>query len=160
MSQAQTLTHYGIVLKQGIPGFWHSKSLFPLYVVEYNYLPFDVPYNTLKVFIKSGKPVQAVFRAVLESEEVEAVRKAVTTIMKLIHPVDAKEVLEHMSLAQERKALEKTALELTKEIREQEKQESKREAFRETARQMKAEGIPTATICKCTRLSAQEVQSL
>lgn len=171
----QTLTHYGIVLKPLRPGFWKSETLFPsdavaipkpygqglpLYIVEYNHLPFELPYNTLKLFIKSGKPVQEVFLTVLKSKQVEQVKQAVTTIMKLIHPLDAKEVLEHMSITKERKALEKTALEFTKEIREKEKQVTRLEEKQETARKMKAEGIPVSTISKCTGLSEDEIKKL
>lgn len=156
----QTLTHYGIVLKPQTPGFWKSETLFPLYVVEYNHLPVKLPYNTLKLFIKSGKPVQEVFLSVLKSKQVEQVKQAVTTIMKLIHPLDAKEVLEHMSITKERKALEKTALEFTKEIREKEKQSTELKTLEATARKMKAKGFAIPLISELTGLSAEEVKKL
>lgn len=156
----QTLAHYGIELKQVDLGFWQSETLFPLYIVEYNNLPFKLPYNTLKLFIKSGKPVQEVFKAMLKSKQVEQVKQAVTTVMKLIHPMDAKEVLEQMSLTQERKALEKTALEFTKEIREKEIQANRLKEKQETASKMKVEGIPIPIISKCTGLSEEEIRKL
>jgi len=77
-----------------------------------------------------------------------------------------------VGLAAERQELRKTMLELVKDDVEHEliereqkgqlkgKLEGKREGQRETARQMKADGLPVASICKDTGLSAEEVAGL
>jgi len=73
-----------------------------------------------------------------------------------------------MGLAAERQELRKTMLELVKNDLEQELAEreqkgqlkGKHEGQRETARQMKADGLPVASICKYTGLSAEEVAAL
>ncbi len=59
----QALHHYQIQLKEILPGFWQAQSLFPIYVVAYRELPFELPYSTLKLFLKSGKSVQEIFDA-------------------------------------------------------------------------------------------------
>ena len=155
-----TLKHYGITLTALKSGFWEGDTLFPLYVVEYRDLPDELPYSSLKLFIKSGKPVQEIFHSMLKSEQTEEVKKAAITVMKLIHPFDAKEVLEQMSLVQERKELEEWALGITKEVREKEKLESELKGKRETAKQMKVHGIPINTISECTGLSVEEIGKL
>lgn len=112
----------------------------------------------------------------LESEQREAWLRSVTTAMQLVHPLDAKEVLELMSLAAERKLLKETALALVKDEIEAKVQqgqlEAKREGLREglregvreglrtTARQMKQDGQPTALIAKYTGLSSAEIDLL
>ena len=82
------LKNYGIKLTEILPGFWQAKTLFPLYIVAYNQLPFEMPYQTLKLFIKSGESVQEVFRDVLESEHRKIWLTAIHTAMQLIHPKD------------------------------------------------------------------------
>lgn len=162
------MAHYQIELTEILPGFWSGRTIFPLYVVAYNRLPFELPYSTLKLFIKSGQPVQQVFRAVLESEKRPEWVQAILTAMDLIHPLDAKEVLDQMSLAAERQELHKKMLEIVKDDVEQLQQKSKLEgkaegqleARRETARQMKADGIPLDRIGKYTGLSAKEIKKL
>ena len=65
-----------------------------------------------------------------------------------------------MGLAAERQELRKTMLELVKEEVSQREQKSKQDALRESARQMKADGLPVARICKYTGLSAEDVAGL
>jgi len=158
------LSHYKIELHEIVPGFWQANTLFPLFVLAYNRLPEDVSYSQLKLFIKSGKPVQQILRGVLESEQRQTWIEAILTVMALIHPIDTKEVLEQMGLAAERQELRKTMLGLVKEDVEHElierEQKGKREGLRDTARQMKADGLPVASICKYTGLSADEVAAL
>lgn len=168
----QALGHYSIELTELQPGFWSARTLFPLYVVAYDQLPLELPYSTLKLFVRSGKSVQAVFRAVLESEQRPEWVQAMLTAMDLIHPQDAKEVLEKMGLASERRELHKKMLELVKDDVEQQIAErvAEREqqalsqgalrAKRETARQMKQDGMPIASISKYTGLSPQEIEAL
>jgi hypothetical protein len=106
--------------------------------------------------------------SVLESEQREAWLRSVTTAMQLVHPLDAKEVLELMSLAAERKLLKETALALVKDEIEakvqqgqlEAKREGVREGLRTTARQMKQDGQPTALIAKYTGLSSAEIDLL
>lgn len=105
----------------------------------------------------------------LESEQQEAWLRSVTTAMQLVHPLDAKEVLELMSLAAERKLLKETALALVKDEIEAKVQQGQleakrkglhvhlREGLRTTARQMKQDGQPTALIAKYTGLSSAEI---
>jgi hypothetical protein len=128
--------------------------------VAYNQLPFEMPYQTLKLFIKSGKPVQEVFRGVLESEHRGTWLKAVRTAMELVHPKDFKEVLKDMSLTTERRELREYIKELLKDDIEQEKHDSELNALRKTAKQLLAEGIPIPTISKCTGLSEDEIKKL
>ncbi|PKL80030.1 MAG: hypothetical protein CVV27_01025 [Candidatus Melainabacteria bacterium HGW-Melainabacteria-1] len=156
----QALDHYGIELNELQPGFWSAKTLFPLYVIAYDKLPLELPYSALKLFIRSGKPVQEVFRAVLESEHRPEWVQAMLTTMDLIHPLDVKEVLEQMGLAAERQELHKKILELAKDDVEQIKRESKLEGKLEIARQMKLDGMSVASICKYTGLSTKDVEGL
>ncbi|PIQ25188.1 hypothetical protein COW36_23045 [bacterium (Candidatus Blackallbacteria) CG17_big_fil_post_rev_8_21_14_2_50_48_46] len=160
----QALAHYQIAITEILPGFWQAKTLFPLYLVAYNRLPLELPYSQLKLFIKSGEPLQQIFQAVLESEQRQSWLEAMLTIMELIHPLDSQEVLKKMGLAAERQELRKTMLELVKPDLEQElaerKQQGKLEGKLETARQMKADGMPVASICKYTGLSEAEVAAL
>ncbi len=65
-----------------------------------------------------------------------------------------------MGLAAERQELRKTMLELVKEEVTQREQKSKQDALLESARQMKADGLPVARICKYTGLSVEEVAGL
>ncbi len=123
----QALSHYHIELKAISPGFWQAQSLFPIYIVAYRELPFDLPYSTLKLFLKSGKPVQEVFESVLRSKLGSSFEESFKTAMELIHPLDAKEVLERMSLAAERQLLKETAMKFVQEDVEQREQKSKRE---------------------------------
>jgi hypothetical protein len=67
---------------------------------------------------------------------------------------------EQMGLAAERQELRKTMLELVKEEVTQREQKSKQDALLESARQMKADGLPVARICKYTGLSVEEVAGL
>lgn len=168
----QALDHYGIELTELQPGFWSAKTLFPLFVVAYDKLPLELPYSALKLFVRSGKSVQEVFRAVLESEQRPGWVQAMLTAMDLIHPQDAKEVLEEMGLAAERKELHKKMLELVKDDVEQQVAErvAEREqkalsegalnAKRETARQMKQDGMPVKSISKYTGLVEDEIAKL
>ena len=160
----QALAHYQIEIQEISPGFWQAKTLFPLYLVAYNHLPLELPYSQLKLFIKSGQPLQQIFQAVLESEQRQSWLEAMLTVMELIHPLDSQEVLKKMGLAAERQELRKTMLELVKPDLEQElaerEQQGKLEGKRETARQMKADGLPVARICKYTGLSAEDVAGL
>ncbi len=164
----QALTHYHLALTEILPGFWRSESLFPIYIVAYQDLPFELPYSVLKLFLKSGKAVQETFLSVLESEQREAWLRSVTTAMHLVHPQDAKEVLDIMSLAAERKLLKETAFAIVKEDVEQQVEKSKQEAKLEgklegqleTAQQMKADGLPVAMIAKYTGLSIQAIEAL
>lgn len=162
------LKHYQIELDEILPGFWSAKTIFPLYVVAYELLPFEMPYSSLKLFIKSGKPVQKVLQTVLESEKRPEWVQAALTAMELIHPLDAKEVLDKMGLPAERKALRQKMLELVKDDVEKAKSESEHKgeqkgelkAKREMARQMKADGMPLDSISKYTGLSLKEVEQL
>lgn len=156
----QALAHYQLELTEISPGFWRAKSLFPIYVVAYQELPFELPYSVLKLFLKSGKSVQTTFLSVLESEQKEAWLRSVTTAMQLIHPLDAKEVLEFMSLAAERKLLKETALAIVKEDVEAKIQQGKLEGKLETAKQMKLDGLPITIISKYTGLSQADIKSL
>ncbi|MGE3724271.1 MAG: hypothetical protein AB7I41_01875 [Candidatus Sericytochromatia bacterium] len=65
-----------------------------------------------------------------------------------------------MGLAAERQELRKTMLELVKEDVEKTLQARELQSKRESARQMKADGLPVARICKYTGLSAEEVAGL
>jgi hypothetical protein len=154
------LKNYQIKLAEILPGFWKAKTMFPLYVVAYNQLPFEMPYHMLKLFIKSGKPVQEVFRAVLQSEKRKLWISAVEKAMELIHPKDFKEVIKPMSLATERQELRTTLKELLKDDIEQEKRDSKLEEKQETARKMKAKGFAVSLISELTGLSEVEVKKL
>ncbi|MGE3727753.1 MAG: hypothetical protein AB7I41_19495 [Candidatus Sericytochromatia bacterium] len=160
----QALAHYQIEIQEILPGFWQAKTLFPLYLVAYNHLPSELPYSQLKLFIKSGEPLQQIFQAVLESEQRQSWLEAMLTVMELIHPLDSQEVLKKMGLAAERQELRKTMLELVKPDLEQElaerEQQGQLQGKRETARQMKADGMPVASICKYTGLSEAEVAEL
>ena len=162
------LKHYKIELEEILPGFWKGHTLCPLYIIAYNDLPFEQPYHLLKLFIRSGQPVQKVFTDVLKSEQREKLLAAIQKAMELIHPRDFKEVLKKMGLAAERKELHKTIRELLKddidkEI-ETEKQASLRQgelkALRKTAKQMKADGMPIDVISKYTGLSQKEIKEL
>lgn len=166
------LKHYNIALEEILPGFWKGHTLFPLYIIAYNDLPFEQPYHMLKLFIRSGQPVQKLFADVLKSEQREKWLAAIQHAMALIHPKDFQEVLKKMGLAAERKELHKTIRELLKddidkEI-EQERQasllkgklEGKLEALKKTARQMKADGMPVDVIRKYTGLSQKELATI
>lgn len=161
------LKHYQITLTEILPGFWSGQTLFPLFVVAYNRLPFELPYSALKIFIKSGKPVQKVFRAVLESEKRPEWVQAFLSAMDLIHPLDAKEVLEQMSLATERQELHKKMLEIVKDDVEKQVAEGEQKVLREMAhktremaREMLADGIPLDRISRYTGLPAKEIKKL
>ncbi|PIQ29013.1 hypothetical protein COW36_18555 [bacterium (Candidatus Blackallbacteria) CG17_big_fil_post_rev_8_21_14_2_50_48_46] len=172
----QALNHYQIKLQEILPGFWQAQTLFPLFVLAYNNLPAELPYSQLKLFIKSGKALQEIFKHVLESEQRADWLEAMLTIMELVHPQDTEEVLLQMGLAAERQSLRQTMLELVKdeveerlqqtrqESRQQGRQEGRQEGQlegkRETARQMKADGMPLANICRYTGLSPEEVAGL
>lgn len=154
------LKNYHIHLTEILPGFWRAQTLFPLYVVAYNQLPFEMPYQTLKLFIKSGKSVQDVFRDVLESEHRKTWLKAVHTAMQLVHPKDFREVVEQMSLTSERQALQKTLKELLKEDIEKDLTEREQTVLKKTAQQMRADGMSFAAISKYTGLSEDEISKL
>lgn len=154
------LKHYGIELNQILPGFWRGHTLFPIYIIAYNDLPFEMPYNLFKLFIKSGQPVQQVFTNMLESEQRERWLSAVQKTMALIHPKDFAEVLRKMGLAAERKELRETIREFLKDDIEKEKQASERSAFKKMAQQMIADGQPIDLIRKYTGLSREEIEAL
>lgn len=65
-----------------------------------------------------------------------------------------------MGLAAERQELRKTMLELVKEDVEKTLQARELQSKRESARQMKADGLPVASICKYTGLSTEDVAGL
>lgn len=158
------LKNYQIKLTEILPGLWKGKTIFPLYVVAYNQLPFEMPYQTLKLFIKSGKPVQEVFQAVLESEHRETWIKAVQTAMDLIHPKDFRKVMTEMSLATERRELRETLKELLKDdIKkdiEQAVHEGELTALQTTAKRMLADGMSIKAVSKYTGLSADQIKKL
>lgn len=170
------MAHYQIELVEILPGFWTGKTLFPLYLVAYNHLPMELPYSALKLFIKSGKPIQKIFRTLIESEKRSEWVQAFLTAMEMLHPNDAKEVLDKVTLAAKRKALQQTMLEIVKDDVDKQvakqarkaKSEGKAEGLaegelktkREMAQQMKADGMPMDRICKYTGLSAKEVKQL
>ncbi len=87
--------------------------------------------------------------------------------MGLVHPLDAKEVLERMSLAAERQLLKETAMKFVKEDVEQREQKSKLEGKLEGKQEEKyemllkfhAEGFDQPMMSRLTGLSIEEIQS-
>lgn len=87
--------------------------------------------------------------------------------MELIHPLDAKEVLEHMSLAAERQLLKETAMKFVQEDvqalvqqREQNgKREGKLEATYDLLLKCHAEGLDRALMSKLTGFSLEHIES-
>lgn len=157
------LSHYGIELQAIEAGFWQANTLFPLYVVAYNDLPFELPYSELKLFVKSGQALQKLLREVLESEQWGWIAEMLRTA-ELIHPEDLEEVLSDMGLTAQRASLRKKMLEMVaediQEIRLEGKREGKLETQRKTAYQMKADGMPTDQISRYTGLSTKEIDAL
>lgn len=134
----------------------------------------------LKLFIKSGQPVQNVFADMLQSIKRPKWLKAVQKVMALIHPKDFKEVLLKVGLATEQQELRETIKELLKDDIEKEKQDSllkgllegmregeakgeaqgELKASRKMAKQMKADGHSIDMISKYTGLSPEEIEEL
>lgn len=171
----RALKHYALSLKPIYSGFWQMDMLWPLYIVEYNHLPVDIPFASLKIFMQSGKPLQEMLTNMLESEEDEAISPLLDTI-KLIHPGDLERILEQMKLSEQRERLEKTIETLAQERIEQVRRaselkgrlegelkgklEGKLERAEGVACNMIKEGFDDALIAKLTNLSLEEVKRL
>jgi response regulator of citrate/malate metabolism len=142
-----------------------------LYVVEYDHLPVDTPFASLKIFMKSSKTVQELFAHVIESEKDE-VFKPIKAAMELIHPIDFKKVMDNMKLSEQRKALRKTAWSVVQDEVDERIEQARRETEqrvrletelaekRAIARQMKEDKVPIESIAKYTGLSQQEIADL
>ena len=154
----QALSHYQIDLQEISPGFWQAQSLFPIYIVAYRELPFELPYSTLKLFLKSGKPVQEVFESVLRSKLGSSFEEPFKTAMELIHPLDAKEVLERMSLAAERQLLKETAMKFVQEDVDLKVQKGQLEKAIDTARKILERGMDLQFASDVTGLSIDELK--
>ena len=181
----KALKHYQIVIEPVYKGLWRGDCLFPLYVVEYNHLPVETPFASLKIFMKSGKPLQEVFKSVLELEE-EVVITPIQEAMELIHPFDVEEVLNEMkmTLSEQRAHLKETKRKIVREefgdelaeavqkqVAEQleqkvaEQLEQKAEQVKRAekmviASQMKIKGFEPSVIAELTGLTLDEIEEL
>lgn len=79
--------------------------------------------------------------------------------MELIHPLDAKEVLEQMSLAAERQLLKETAMKFVQEDVELKVQKGKLEATYGLLLKCHAEGLEISLMSKLTDLSVEQIES-
>jgi hypothetical protein len=149
------LKHYGLTLKPLYSGFWVTDMFWPLYIVEYDHLPADTPFASLKIFMQSGKPLQEMLSSVLESEQDESITPLLEAA-KLIHPTDLERILEQMRLSEQRERLEKTIEALAQERIEQ----IRRESELKTVFNMFAEGFDDALISRITGLSIQDIAAL
>ena len=156
----KALEHYQLPLTVVSEGIWECETLFETYIVEYNHLPMALDYAELKLFIKSGKPLQEVLELVIESKEKADWKQKLLKTSLEIHPKELKEFLEKMMKTKAHEELETYLLELTKETREKERQEGRQEGRQETARRMKVKGFSIGEICELTGLSEQEVKAL
>lgn len=157
------LKHYSLTLKPLYSGFWSTDMFWPLYIVEYNHLPADIPFASLKIFMQSGKPLQEMLSSVLESEQDEAIHPLLEAV-KLIHPTDLERILEQMRLSKQRERLEKTiealAQERIEQVRLESEQRGELKGELKTARNMLAEGFDDALIARITGLSLQDIAAL
>ena len=183
-SLRQRLQNYGIELQNLFPGFWQAETtFFPLVVVAYEELPNTPDYFELKTFMRGGKELQETLRMGLQQLAGSNLQNEYLTIISAIHKQEAEAVIQVLESEKENVAwvveqlLEKSPelgekipfiqaqkssgwLNGKQEGRQEGRQEGKREGQRETARQMKADGLPVASICKYTGLSTEEVAGL
>ena len=167
-SLRQRLARYGLVLNTIFAGFWQAKtSFFSLSVVEYDHLPNTPDYFELKTFMRSGQELREALRMGLLQLEGSNLQDEYLTIISAIHKQEAEAVIQVLESEKENVAwVVEQLLEKSPELGEKipfiqaQKFSGKLEGLRESARQMKADGLPVASICKYTGLSAEEVAGL
>ncbi len=170
------LQSYGIQLESRLPGFWQAETTFyRLGVVEYNHLPNTEDFFELKTFMRSGQALRETLRMGLKQLAGSNLQNEYLTIISALHKQEAEAVIQVLESEKENVAwVVEQLLEKSPELSEkipfiqaqkssgklEGRLEGKLEGLRDTARQMKADGLPVASICKYTGLSADEVAAL
>lgn len=162
----------GLTAEHPLPGLsLIDTKLFPLVIVEYNKLPLDEAFCELKTFMKSGQDLRQAMELSLRKWTGSKLYDEYTTIISSIHNQEARTVIE--ILEQDKKKIKSMAewmleklgdeaetLEPLQRLGEKSRLEGRLEGRLETARKMKADGLPIDAIGKYTGLSRNEIDKL